>query len=107
MLVSFFDQIILNSSDVNKILNIFIKSWVDSHVFCSNSKPFTMFLLTFYVKDKWDDLLVLSHHLFDKVNCQVNSFDYQRFISFVKSCYDFGKLFLHDSSLFLVTFETS
>lgn len=63
-----FEKVLLDCANVLNITYVLVELWVNGHMFCPNCKPFAMFVLIFYVKNKGNARGVLGHHFFNKTH---------------------------------------
>ena len=98
-------QILLNRSDVRNVAYILVESRVDSHVFGSHRKPFTVLIFVLDVEDEGDARRILAHHFLQKAHSQMDALDDQRLVPLVERFDDFGELLGYQRALLLVAVE--
>lgn len=101
-LTSLLNQVVLYCSYVCDVFDVLIKLWVNCHLLCTDCKSFSMFLSASDVKNERNTIWVFSHHFFQKMNRQVNTFHNQWFISLLVDFNYFWQFFLHQCGLLLV-----
>ena len=63
-LLTFLEQVLLDSPNMQDVANVLVELWVNGHVLSSHGEPLTMFVLVLDVEDKGNTSWILSHHFF-------------------------------------------
>ena len=62
-LLTFLEQVLLDSPNMQDVANVLVELWIDGHVLSSHGEPLTMFVLVLDVEHERNTRWILSHHL--------------------------------------------